>query len=205
MAKKYNQGVADANRRRTKHGGTTNQREGAHDPVYTAWTSMKDRCGNPATRHYARYGGRGIKVCAAWVEDFAAFRDHLGPRPHGYSLERINNEGDYEPNNVRWASKKEQANNRTTNILITMEGKTLTMKQWGELLGISYHVLRGRRAEGISGEALLAPAHFVKGALIEHEGRSMTLPDWSKETGIGYQTLYWRVKHGKPLLGKTKA
>ena len=90
----------------TKHGkwGT---------PNYYRWMSMKLRCYCPTHPAYKNYGGRGIRVCQRWLDSYAMFETDIGPRPTPkHSLDRINNEGDYEPNNVRWATHKEQANNR---------------------------------------------------------------------------------------------
>lgn len=87
-------------------------------PEYKAWQEMKGRCSNQNNKRYHRYGGRGIMVCAAWLNDFQAFYDHIGPRPKQpqgrrlYSLDRIDPDGNYEPGNVRWATAKVQANNK---------------------------------------------------------------------------------------------
>lgn len=96
-----------------KHG------HGKHgDSTYNVYTLMKSRCYNTNNKAYKNYGGRGIAVCDEWLHDFKAFYDYVSVLPHfgeaGYSLDRINNDGNYEPNNVRWATKKEQANNRRT-------------------------------------------------------------------------------------------
>lgn len=84
--------------------------------IMHVWASMKARCSNPNLPNYKRYGGRGIQVAAEWQDSFEAFYDHVSNIPHygepGYSLDRINNDGNYEPGNVRWASSKAQANNR---------------------------------------------------------------------------------------------
>jgi hypothetical protein len=82
-------------------------------PMYNAWRSIKERCFCTTTEAYDRYGGRGITMHPAWVDDFAAFYAYVGDCPSpGMSLDRINNDGNYEPGNVRWATAKEQANNR---------------------------------------------------------------------------------------------
>jgi len=92
----------------TKHGHTA----GGQTPTYNSWDSMRQRCNNPKMTQYARYGGRGISVCPAW-SDFATFLADMGERPEGTSLDRIDNDGNYEPSNCRWATPIQQANNKS--------------------------------------------------------------------------------------------
>ncbi len=89
-----------------------------HTKISNVWIAMKQRCFNPNCKIYKHYGGRGITVCDEWKDDFQAFYDYVSKLPHygepGYTLDRINNDGNYEPGNVRWATRKTQNNNRRT-------------------------------------------------------------------------------------------
>ena len=85
----------------------------SHTPEYRSWRCAKNRTTNPASAGWRYYGARGITMAAAWLEDFAAFLAHVGPRPGpGYSIDRIDNDGNYEPGNVRWATALEQRHNQ---------------------------------------------------------------------------------------------
>lgn len=88
---------------------TGNQRD---HPLYDVWWAMKARCTKPNTDSYPDYGGRGIQVCSRWYESFADFVSDMGDRPEGYSIDRINNNGNYEPDNCRWADDLTQRNNQ---------------------------------------------------------------------------------------------
>jgi hypothetical protein len=93
----------------TRHGGS-------YSVEYTAWQDMKARCTNPNDPYWEDYGGRGIRVCKEWQNDYSAFLAHIGPKPSPeLSLDRIDNNGNYKPGNVRWATKKEQNDNRRQN------------------------------------------------------------------------------------------
>lgn len=138
MAKPW---VAESNRRRATHRMTGT-------PEYRAWMHMKNRCLDNTNPQYKDYGGRGISVCEAWLASFQQFYADLGPRPNGCSLDRINNNGNYEPANCRWATKIQQANNRTDNRFITYNNETLTLQQWSERLDMPH--LWSRLARGWS-------------------------------------------------------
>ena len=98
-----------------------NERHITEHPLYQTWIGMRDRCRNPNNPNYHRYGGRGIKVCKKWQENFEAFVLDMGPKPEDKnSIDRVNNEGNYEPNNCRWATHLEQLNN-TSKCSRTME------------------------------------------------------------------------------------
>jgi hypothetical protein len=113
-------------------------------PEYLAWKHMIGRCRNPQTKHYERYGGRGISVCEEW-SDFAKFYADVGPRPSkDHSLDRLDNDGNYVPGNVAWRTKKEQGNNRANNVLVTYRDETLTAAEMGRKYGVSNTALLSR-------------------------------------------------------------
>lgn len=193
--RKYNQGVADSNRRRTKHGDAAKQTK-----VYRTWFSIKQRCTNPSYIHYHRYGGRGITLHPVWLASYEQFRADVGEPFPGATLDRIDNDKGYEPGNVRWATRKQQANNRSTNVYITHNGETRTLSEWATHLGYKYGLLASRWKLGLRGGELLAPPKFARGALVEFNGQAHTLPTWSKISGVPYATLVWRIKNNKSLL-----
>lgn len=115
-------------------------------PLYPIWCSMKRRCLNPISKDYADYGGRGITVCERWLGDdgLANFISDVGERPDGKSLDRENNNGNYEPNNVRWATAFEQSNNSRHNRWITIDGISKTLTQWANSTGMPVPTLFNR-------------------------------------------------------------
>lgn len=202
MERKYNQGVADSNRRRTKHGATSRRKgQTVTDRMYRTWSDIKQRCINPKDTRYHRYGGRGIIVHESWLTDFAQFVSDVGQPPETHmTLDRIDNNRGYEPGNVRWATRKEQANNRENNIRVTYKGETLSLSQWADKLGIGYTVLAGRWKTGKRDpEKLLRPDGTKYKSVVEYKGQFKTLAKWAEESGVSYYTLYWRHKNNKPL------
>jgi hypothetical protein len=130
-----------------KHGkGGTN--------IYRAWHQMMARCYKPNTHNYPRYGGRGITVCERW-KDFSNFIADMGERPPRHSLERIDNNGPYSPENCRWATPMEQSSNMRINRRITAFGQTFHVAEWARRLSIPEGRIRSRLAKGISGEDAL--------------------------------------------------
>lgn len=137
-----------------KHGH--NRKEGA-TKTYLAWQMMKYRCLNPNCHAYALYGGRGITVCEQWMQ-FDGFLRDMGESPDGYSLDRIDVNGNYEPGNVRWATVIQQARNRRNNNLLQFNGETLTIAEWSEITGLGWETIKSRIKRGWSvGDALTLP------------------------------------------------
>ena len=139
--------IADFNRSvRTKHGYCGSR-------LYEIWCGMKKRCLNPNNHAYKYYGGRGIKVSEDWIY-FESFCDWA--LSNGYrddlTLERLDFNGNYEPSNCSWIPLKEQNNNKKTSKIITYKGKTRSLKDWANHLGIYYQTLHGRLAAGWSVE-----------------------------------------------------
>lgn len=117
----------------------------SHIAEFRIWSGMKQRCLDANSDSYHRYGGRGITICQQWVESFQRFLDDVGRRPSSkYSLERKDNEKGYEPGNVTWATRPEQAKNRRSNVRITYQGRTMILADWAREIGIGEHCLRQR-------------------------------------------------------------
>ncbi len=134
------------------HGYTFN---GKRPSEYGTWQAMKSRCTNPKVPSYKHYGGRGIKVCARWLNSFESFLEDMGPRPKGLSIDRIDTDGNYEPGNCEWTTQKRQQRNRRDNIYLTLDGVTRLLAEWAEDLGLRAGVLRSRVCEGWSDERTL--------------------------------------------------
>lgn len=116
--------------------------------TYAAWQSMINRCVRPSAKHYEYYGGRGIKVCDRWRHSFHAFFEDMGEKPDGFSLGRIDNDGNYEPGNCRWEAFSDQQNNKRSNRFVTFQGRTLTVAQWAQETGLSRYTISGRLDRG---------------------------------------------------------
>lgn len=130
----------------------------AYNNTYRLWKGIKDRCLNTNDSRYKDYGGRGITMYEAWIKDFQTFYDYVSKLPHfgekGYSLDRINNNGNYEPDNLRWATAKEQARNKRNNIIVEYEGQKMTLPEASEKSGVQNNTLYGRIRRGETGEYL---------------------------------------------------
>jgi hypothetical protein len=125
-------------------GSTIKRRHGlCQTKEYVAWCGMKSRCNNENFKFFKNYGGRGIKVCDRW-KDFYTFFEDMGPVPDGKSLDRIDNEKGYSPENCRWATRTEQARNKRNLVFITANGETKCLGEWSEQTGIKVSTLSAR-------------------------------------------------------------
>ena len=191
-------------------------------PWYNSYRSMMDRCYRKDAHNYPLYGGRGIEVCEEWqdIESFAIWCEKSCYR-EGLTLDRIDVNGNYEPHNCRWATRKEQANNRRNTIYVTIDGITKTLSQWADFAGISRSTISGRWHDGVRGVMLLHRAEdtrFTDGfnryddkghyddLRINHgnnevekwelNGEKHSISEWSELTGINETTLRSRKYNG---------
>ena len=125
-------------------------------PEYLIWHAMKQRCMNPRSPQYPNYGGRGIAVCDRWQQSYLIFLGDMGERPSKkHSLDRIDNDGPYSPDNCRWGTREQQNNNKRTNRFLIFHGETLTISQWARRLHVHFCTLQYRLRRGWSVERTL--------------------------------------------------
>jgi hypothetical protein len=130
-------------------------------PLYSTWRGIKSRCYNKNNPSYHRYGGRGITVCERWQHDFHIFVSDMGERPVGYTIERIDNNLGYSPENCKWATMKEQLLNRHNTVLLTIEGKVYKATELAEIVGMKTDSIIDRAKKGLSLNDILNPEKRV--------------------------------------------
>ena len=145
----------------SKHGHSRGY-PGRQSKIYSCWMNMRHRCMRPAHPEYPRYGGRGISVCERWA-DFETFLTDMGEKPNGLSIDRINNDGNYEPSNCRWSTQHEQNENRRDTRKLFYQGRTLTICEWSKVTGIRRMTLYFRVYRGWSVERLLTQRVQLRG------------------------------------------
>lgn len=183
--------------------------------LFSIWTGMKSRCYNKNTINYCNYGGRGISICDEWKDSFEKFC--IWSYSNGYddslSIDRINPNGNYEPSNCRWTTDKEQANNRTSNLYITIDGVTKTLQQWADETGIPRHTIEYRIFIGLEGKALIMDKNEFKnggysnqgkndGHLIEYNGEVHNIKEWAKIFNMKEGLLSKRITQDKSPFNK---
>jgi hypothetical protein len=124
--------------------------------IFWVWDKMLSRCYKKNDKGYHNYGERGIYVCDRWKE-FENFYADMGDKPEGLTIERIDNDGPYSPENCRWATRQDQCNNLRKNLKVTHEGITKTLPQWARHYGISYHAIRQRYELGQRSPEIFRP------------------------------------------------
>lgn len=140
-------------KRNTKHGYAPRNKP---HTMYTIYNNMKQRCYNPNSRAYRRYGERGIIICDEWLNDFTQFLKDMGPRPSiKHSIERINNDSNYEPKNCKWATPDEQGKNMHINKYYTYNNQKKIISEWVKISGIKNSTFRMRLKYGWSIEKII--------------------------------------------------
>lgn len=141
--------IRRTNKDRATH-GMTNTTE------FRVWDGMKARCLNPNHTFYRLYGGRGIYICDRWKESFSNFLADMGPRPEGTTLDRIDNDGPYSPENCRWATRDEQYNNRSTSRFLIVGSTCMSITQWSKKTGLMRKTITERLKRGLTPEQAVA-------------------------------------------------
>lgn len=183
----------------------------SNSPTFIRWRSMKSRCYYPKNVGYPNYGGRGIKVCDRWLGEhgFENFLADMGEVPgREYSLDRIDVNGDYTPENCRWATWKEQSNNKRNSRLITHNGRSLTIPQWCDELGFNINVAYNRYWHGYKTyEELFTVNKQKKRVNLYNENGELvrtysSIKATAEDLGVGIDMVSDRCKHIHPNVGK---
>ena len=180
------------------HPNTTHGMSGIRE--YRIWRGMISRCTLPCAAHYARYGGRGISVCARWRR-FENFFSDMGPAPtQKHSVDRIDSEKNYSPENCRWADSKTQARNKSDNKLFMFNGITKIQNDWCDHFKIDRHVFLMRIRAGMSPYEAFTKVTYNKmqRLTITAFGKTQTVHEWAKETGFDLRSLKYRAEKGWP-------
>lgn len=164
---------------------------------------MVRRCTVETEYRYDRYGGRGISVCPQWINDFECFLRDMGARPDGTTIDRIDNNGNYEPENCKWSTQIEQCSNMSSNVMITHEGITDHVTGWARRIGCKPSTLRQRiRSEWSISDMLNVPINPINKSNVtryEYNGESLTIPQWADRTGIPRNTIGNRIASGMTM------
>lgn len=183
-------------------------------PEYKIWRGIYSRCHSPSVRCYPRYGGRGVAMCDRWREPgrgFENFHADVGTRPSpDHSVERIDNAKGYEPGNVRWATRVEQARNKRNNVLVEFNGERRTVAEWCEKLGLlpatlSWRIRMGWTPERALGSAAGQTAKHQRLLIIDGETRRIY--EWAKIAGLAPELVHSRIARGwgpKAAIGPRK-
>lgn len=152
-----------------KHGHTVSGIDGKRPAIYRVWRSMMQRCYRAKDQSYPRYGGKGISVCVRW-HAFGMFLADMGEVPVGLTIDRIDSNGNYEPENCRWATMAEQIRNRRTTKKIAYAGEIKPLAEWSGIVGIGYKCLQSRIDAGWSADrALTTPVRHLRQSVMPND------------------------------------
>ena len=173
-------------------------------PEYRAWAMMKARCYTKSYEKYGTYGARGIKVCDRWKTSFENFLADMGRRPSPeHSIDRKDNDGDYTPENCRWATRFQQAQNRRCANIISVNGEAKNLQVWADERGIDPQTITDRIERGWTPEeAVNTPARKQRSSSplpITYRGKTLRLFEWAQLTGISASCLSRRISRGWTL------
>jgi len=162
--------------------------------VHRVWKAMLDRCRREKCAAYKNYGGRGIAVCERWMT-FDNFFADMGHPPEGMQIDRIDNDGNYEPENCRWATRIENARNKRWTSKVSINGSERIVQDCATEVGIQAKTIKARihRCGWDHNRAINEPVHR---RLIEIDGERKTLTDWCRQHGVSYSTVFYRLLKG---------
>ena len=191
----------------TTHGGCcSGQSRRGYDKLYPVWQGMKDRCLNPNNSEYKNYGGRGITICDEWKDDYVTFRDFMlkigydiNRAPKEQTIDRIDVNGNYCPENCRLLTLGAQQNNKTSSHYITFNGETKTLSEWSRELGLDVPFILKRLNKGMSvEEALTKPKRVTEKFTVD--GETHTVREWAEVLKMPWPTLRGKIKKDKQRL-----
>ena len=162
------------------------------------YNGMRLRCYNENNVNYKYYGGKGVTICDEWLLSFENFFDWAINNGYNENLtiDRIDSEKEYSPDNCKWSTKKEQAYNRSISVKLTLNGRTMYMTEWAEELEIDKKILSWRYNNGWSDEEILTRPRDYKENKLTLNGETHSMSEWSRITGIKVATISYRIKKG---------
>lgn len=184
------------------------------EKLYVCWCHIKARCNNPNSKDYKYYGGKGIKMCEEWSQDYLSFKQWAldSGYQEGLEIDRIKNDKDYCPENCRWRTRKEQMNNTTHNHLLTYNGETKTMAQWADEFDMPYGMLKQRinKCQWSVEKALTTPTRKTMSKdklgegikkvgrkhFLTYQGVTKTVAQWEKDLGLYTDKIARYVRKG---------
>jgi hypothetical protein len=174
--------------------------------IYKVWRGIKSRCYNKNTECYHRYGGRGITMCQEWTGENGfqnfydwsicnGYKEEVGKKRNKLTIDRIDNNGNYEPSNCHWVYDKEQQNNKSSNVFLSFNGQAKTIQQWADEYGLNYHFIKNKLKNGMDiGEIIKLKPKKVE--LYEYRGEKYNKQQLAKMVGCSQSSIAKRIKKG---------